>query len=72
MPRMELQTPKTTLLHRGKRYEVRSGSTLRDAVRKIGLSPEAVLASMDGRLITDDRILKAGEEIRLISVISGG
>jgi sulfur carrier protein ThiS len=72
MPRMETPAPKTTLLHRGKRYEVRSGTTLRDAIRKIGLSPEAVLAVREGQLVTDDRILRAGEEIRLISVISGG
>lgn len=72
MPRMETQVPKTILLHRGKRFEVRSGTTLRDAIRKIGLSPEAILAARNGELITDDRILLAGEEIHLISVISGG
>jgi sulfur carrier protein ThiS len=72
MPRMETQDPKTTLLHRGKRFEVRSKTTLRDAIRKIGLSPEGVLAVRNGELVTDDRILLAGEEITLISVISGG
>ncbi len=45
---------------------------MRDAIRKIGLSPEAILAARNGELITDDRILLAGEEIHLISVISGG
>ena len=72
MQPMDAQPTKTTLLHRGKRFEVRSGSTLRDAIRKIGLSTEAVLAAKDGELITDDRILKPGEEIHLIAVISGG
>jgi sulfur carrier protein ThiS len=69
---METPSPKTTLVHRGKRFDVRSGSTLRDTVRKIGLSPEAVLGSRNGELITDDRILLPGEEIHLIAVISGG
>ena len=72
MLRMEMQTPKTTLVHRGKRLEVRSGTTLRDAIRKLGFSPEAVLAARNGELITDDRILLPGEEIHLVSVISGG
>jgi sulfur carrier protein ThiS len=72
MLRMDMQAPKATLVHRGRRLEVPAGSTLRDAIRKIGLSPEAVLASRAGELITDDRILKAGEEIHLVAVISGG
>ncbi|MGD0806276.1 MAG: MoaD/ThiS family protein, partial [Anaerolineales bacterium] len=69
---MEQLRNSTTLLHRGRRFEVPSGSTLRDAIRKVGLSPEAVLATQNGELITDDRILKPGEEIRLVAVISGG
>jgi len=69
---MESERNSTTLLHRGRRFEVTSGSTLRDAIRKVGLSPEAVLATQNGELITDDRILKPGEEIRLVAVISGG
>jgi sulfur carrier protein ThiS len=69
---MEPERPSTTLLHRGRRFEVPAGSTLRDAIRKAGLSPEAVLATQNGELLTDDHILKPGEEIRLVAVISGG
>ncbi|MBN2085683.1 MAG: MoaD/ThiS family protein [Anaerolineales bacterium] len=69
---MDAQPLTTTLIHRGKRIEVRSGSTLRDAIRKAGFSPEAVLAAKDGELITDDRILLPGDEILLVAVISGG
>jgi sulfur carrier protein ThiS len=69
---MDPTRPTSTLLHRGRRFEVPSGSTLRDAICKAGFSPEAVLATQNGELITDDRILKPGEEIRLVAVISGG
>lgn len=48
------------------------GTTLRDAIRKVGLSPEAILATRSGELLTDDIILRPGEEIRLVAVISGG
>jgi sulfur carrier protein ThiS len=72
MRRMETHPPVTTLVHRGKRFEVRSGTTLRDAIRKLGFSPEAVLAVRNGELVTDDRILLPDEEIRLVAVISGG
>lgn len=53
-------------------YEVRAGMTARDALIKIDIMPESVLITRNGELITEDEILKEGEQIRLISVISGG
>ena len=60
------------LILRGQEYEVRHGMTLRDCLEKIGVSPEAVLATRAGELITDDEILQEGEVIKLVAVISGG
>lgn len=53
-------------------YEVRAGMTVRDALRHVGLTPESVLATRQGELLTDDEILREGDEIRLVAVISGG
>ena len=61
-----------TLILREKKFEVKPGMTLRDSLYKIDVLPESVLATRLGEMITDDEILKDGEEIRLISVISGG
>jgi len=60
------------LVYRGKEHEANPGSTVRDAVRKIGLQPETVLAVLDGKLITDDTVLREGMQIKLVAVISGG
>jgi sulfur carrier protein len=60
------------LILRGKEREVRSGMTLRDALLKLDVQPEAVLAIRQGEMITDDEILKEGDEIKLVMVISGG
>ena len=60
------------ILLRDKEYEVRPGMTLRDALQKIGVQSEGVLASRQGQLITDDEILAEGDVIKLITVISGG
>ncbi len=57
---------------RGKEYEVKGGMTLRDALAKLGINRETVLATREGELITDDEILQPGETIRLVAVISGG
>ena len=57
---------------RSKEYQVKPGMTLRDTLRKIGIQPEAVLATRQSQVITDDEILKDGDVINLISVISGG
>ena len=60
------------LVYRGKEHELAPGSTLRDAVRKIGLQPEAVLGVVEGKLITDDTVLREGMQVKLVAVISGG
>ena len=62
----------STLILRGQKYEVRSGMTIRDALKKVDIPSEAVLPVRNGELVTDDEILEDGDEIRLVAVISGG
>ena len=52
--------------------QIDAGMTVRDAIKKIGLEPEAVLAVSDGKLITDDTVLREGMQIKLVAVVSGG
>lgn len=61
-----------TIKYRDKEYEVNAGMTVRDAIKKVGLQPEAILAVSDGKLVTDDTILQAGMKIKLVAVVSGG
>ncbi|MEW5871133.1 MAG: MoaD/ThiS family protein [Chloroflexota bacterium] len=60
------------LILRNQEFEVKPGMTLRHCLLKIGVQPEAVLATLDGQMITEDVILKDGQVVKLISVISGG
>lgn len=60
------------IILRNKEYEVRPGMTLLSALGKIGILPEAVIAMHNGELIEEDEILKDGEVIKLVAVISGG
>jgi len=60
------------LILREKEYEIKAGMTLLSSLKKVGILPESVIATRDGELILDDEILKNGEVIKLISVISGG
>ena len=57
---------------RNKEYEVKPGMTLLSALEKINVLPESVIATRDGEMILDDEILKDGDVIKLIAVISGG
>lgn len=57
---------------RDKEYPVNPGMTVRHALKMVGIQPESVIPTRDGELITDDEVLKDGEHIRLIAVISGG
>ena len=60
------------LILREKEYEVKPGMTLLSALKKNEIVPESVIATRDGEMILEDEILKDGEVIKLIAVISGG
>ncbi len=60
------------LILRDKEYEVRPGMALVDALKKNNIVPESVIAIRDGELITDDEVLRSGDVIKLVAVISGG
>ena len=60
------------IIYRDKVWEVPTHITVRDAIKKEGLSPETVLATRDGKLITEDMHLRADDVIKLVAVISGG
>jgi sulfur carrier protein ThiS len=60
------------IIYRDKEWEVPTNITVRDAITKGGLNPETVLATRDGKLITEDVHLQADEVIKLVAVISGG
>jgi sulfur carrier protein ThiS len=61
-----------TLILRNKEFEVRAGMTLLAALKKINIIPESVIATKNGEMILEDEILKDGDVIKLIVVISGG
>ena len=61
-----------TFVLREKKHEVKPGSTLMDSLKKINILPESVIAVKDGEMILQDEILKEGDVIKLVSVISGG
>jgi sulfur carrier protein len=64
--------PLVKLVLRNKEFEVRPGMTLLSALEKINVIPESVIATRNGEMILDDEILKDGDEVKLIAVISGG
>ncbi len=57
---------------RNQEYEVRPGQTVRQAVESLGLQPEAYLAVRAGELITEDEVLREGDALKLVAVVSGG
>lgn len=62
----------STIILRDKKYDVKAGSTIRAALLKLEILPESVICIRDGELLTEDNMLKEGETIKLVSVISGG
>ncbi len=57
---------------REKNWEIKPGAAARDAIKKLGIDPESVLVIVNGTLSTDDIILKDGDQLKLVAVVSGG
>jgi sulfur carrier protein len=57
---------------RQQEYEVKAGMTLVHALEKIDLLPEMYLAVREGEVLTEDEILRDGDIVKLVAVISGG
>jgi sulfur carrier protein len=60
------------IILRNKEYEVKPGMTLLSALQKISVVSESVIATRDGEMILEDEILKDGDVVKLVAVISGG
>src|ERR671937_899231 len=60
------------LVFREKKFQVKENIAARDALKKVGIDPESVLVVVNGKLTTDDVILKEGDKVKLVAVVSGG
>lgn len=60
------------LIFRKKEYAIEHGMTIRAAVLKLDIQPEAVLPTRKGELVSEEEIIQDGDVIKLVAVISGG
>jgi sulfur carrier protein ThiS len=60
------------IIYRDKEWDVPTNITVRDAIKQGRLNPEMVLATRNGKLITEDVHLQADDVVKLVAVISGG
>jgi sulfur carrier protein ThiS len=61
-----------TLVLREKEYKIKGGTTLLAALEKADILPESVIATREGEMILEDEILRDGDVVKLVAVISGG
>ncbi len=56
----------------GKKYEFEKPMVVHRLLEELSLSKEAHLVVANNKLVTEDHKLEAGDEVRVIRVISGG
>jgi sulfur carrier protein ThiS len=75
MPHDRISPPRSilvTLLLREKEFKIKSGTTLLAALEKAEILPESVIATRGDEMILEDEILRDGDVVKLVAVISGG
>ncbi len=60
------------LIYRKQKLEIEGTITVRDALKQLGLSPESHLVIRNGELLNENDTLRNGEEVKIVSAISGG
>lgn len=60
------------VIYRKQVLEVAAGMTVRSAIEKMGIDPSTVIAVRAKRVVNEQTILEAGDELKLVNVISGG
>jgi sulfur carrier protein len=60
------------LILRNQEHDIRPGMTLLSSLKLINILPESVIAVRNGEMILEDDILKDGDVVKLVAVISGG
>lgn len=61
-----------TLTLRGQVFELEGTIKVRDALRKLNLSIESHLIVRDCKLLNDNEVLRDGDSVKIVAVISGG
>ncbi len=60
------------IVFRDKKWELKGGATARDTLKKLGIELESVLIVVNGKLATDDVVLRDDDDVKLVAVVSGG
>ncbi len=58
--------------YKNQEWDLRPGLTVDAAMRKVGVSREEALPLINKRLVAEDTILRAGDMLELVPVVSGG
>ena len=56
----------------GERKKVKSIGLVRDLLKLLAVNPETVLIVRNGAVVTEEDALEESDEIKLLSVVSGG
>lgn len=63
---------KVNVIYRGNEQVLSEVRTVKDVLEKLGLNPNSVIVTVEDELVTEDYVLKNGDKVKIIDVISGG
>ena len=52
--------------------EVKKGARVRDVVKLAGMSIEGVIVMKNNNVVLDEEVVKDGDELRIIKIVSSG
>ncbi len=69
---LSLQNMKIFIERLNKKKTLKFKGRIKDLLKQLGLNPVTVLVVRNSELLTEDAVLSDADEIKIISVVSGG
>ncbi len=60
------------VVYRERTWSFDESMTVKQMLKRIDILPESALVVRDGKLVTEDQLLKPGDAVKVVDVISGG
>ena len=60
------------VVYRERTWSFDESMTVKQMLKRIDILPESALVVRDGKLVTEDQLLKPGDAVKVVDAISGG
>ncbi|MCX7831555.1 MAG: MoaD/ThiS family protein [Actinobacteria bacterium] len=67
-----MSVARVNVVYKGNEQVISEVRTVKEILEKLGINPNSVIVTVEDELVAEDYVLKNGDKVKIIDVISGG